>query len=234
MDKVHQNLQPSNPNLTVQPKLGSLFKIGDRHYHTTVSEYDNELRVHIRKYYELSAPTQDPSAPMIPTKYGIALNLKEWTDLMAKLNSISCSINKLTKETSFLKRKLNSSVKAVKIGDRDYFVRVCEYNNELRVDIRKYFEESPPPPGCCPMEYPTKYGIALNMKEWADLLEQLSVLNTIIEENNKDNNLDQTSKEPQSQTKSEPQDQIKKKTSKKDFKSKQTRVRKYCKKAKPY
>ena len=224
MENVNQSQEQPTPNQE-QPKLGSLFKIGDRHYFATVSEYDNELRVHIRKYYELSAPTQDPSAPMIPTKYGIALNLKEWTDLMAKLNSISCSINKLTKETSFLKRKLNSSVKAVKIGDRDYFVKVCEYNNELRVDIRKYFEESPPPP---------KYGIALNMKEWADLLEQLSVLNTIIEENNKDNNLDQTSKEPQSQTKSEPQDQIKKKTSKKDFKSKQTRVRKYCKKAKPY
>ena len=216
MENVNQSQEQPTPNQE-QPKLGSLFKIGDRHYFATVSEYDNELRVHIRKYYELSAPTQDPSAPMIPTKFGIALNLKEWTDLMSKLNSISYSINQLTEVTSFLKRKF----RGIKIGDRDYFVKVCEYNNELRVDIRKYFEESPPPPGCCPMEYPSKYGIALNLKEWSDLMEKLPVLNTIIEQN--------------TQEKSESQDQIKKKSSKIDLKSyKAKQTHKYCKKPKPY
>ena len=177
MEDDNQSVKQANSN---NPKLGSLFKIGERHYFATVSEYNNELRVHIRKYYDLSVPTKDPSAPLVPTKYGIALDIKEWSDLMAKIPSLNTMIEELGEEKSFLKRKLNSSV-MLKIGNRDYFVKVCEYNNELRVDIRKYFEESPPPPGCCPMEFPSKYGIALNMKEWSELMEQLSVLNAIVE-----------------------------------------------------
>lgn len=70
--------------MTTLQTLGSLFPLGDRDYFATVNRFNGELKIHIRKYFE-PKPIPGEAPPLLPTKYGVALNPKEFIELQTIL-----------------------------------------------------------------------------------------------------------------------------------------------------
>ena len=67
--------------MSIPRNLDQLYTLGDRDYYATVNRFNNQLRIHIRKYFEPQpAPGEVP--PFLPTKFGVALTVKEWNDLL--------------------------------------------------------------------------------------------------------------------------------------------------------
>jgi hypothetical protein len=55
-------------------------------YYATVSEFEGELKVHIRKYVE------NVELGKVPTKYGIALNVDEWAQLNKTMDTLNVNL----------------------------------------------------------------------------------------------------------------------------------------------
>jgi len=79
--------------MALPPILGRLYFLGDRDYCATVNTFNNQLKIHIRKFFEPKAiPGEAP--PLLPTKYGVALDIKEWKELMKIAPELNTAIEK--------------------------------------------------------------------------------------------------------------------------------------------
>ena len=80
-----------------------VISLGDRYYCATVNEFKEEIKIHVRKYYEPKAePGEAP--PFLPTKYGIALTVKEWSDLQKYTPQLNTMVEELER-----KQELNNN-----------------------------------------------------------------------------------------------------------------------------
>ena len=63
---------------TYPPVEDKMFQLGDRHYFAVVKQFDGRTLVHITKFYvQINNNKQK-----IPTKYGIALTIDKWQELV--------------------------------------------------------------------------------------------------------------------------------------------------------
>jgi hypothetical protein len=72
-----------NTALRTKNPYSPLCILGTRGYYATVSEFEGELKVHIRKYVE------NDELGKVPTKYGIALDVDEWAQLNKTMDTLN-------------------------------------------------------------------------------------------------------------------------------------------------
>ena len=65
--------------------------IGSRGFHLAVNEFNGEVKVHIRKYFDLY------KTKLIPTKIGITLNENEFNELQQKMMIVDKKVKKVKK-----------------------------------------------------------------------------------------------------------------------------------------
>ena len=74
-----------------------VLSLGDRYYCATANKFKGEIKIHVRKYYEPKAePGQAP--PFFPTKYGVALTVEEWNDLLKYAPQLNAMVEQLKRE----------------------------------------------------------------------------------------------------------------------------------------
>ena len=71
-----------------------LFPIGTRSYQATVSMFERQPKIHIRKYIE------NQEQEKCPTRYGIALNVDEWSELTDIIAELDEMVQALTNENN--------------------------------------------------------------------------------------------------------------------------------------
>ena len=140
------------------------FPVGNRGVFGVVSEFNNYLMVHIRKYYKEK-----------PTRYGAALSSKEWQILLEEVNQINGLVEQMQKDLVEQQKqpKENQELKSelLPIGSRGYFAFVSEFQNTIKIHILK-FEDAKP----------TEKGVTLNAKEWQSLLAKSDEINKLIKQ----------------------------------------------------
>ena len=77
--------------------LGKVFSLGDRYYCITANKFKDQIKIHVRKYYE-DKPEPGQAPPFYPTKYGVALTVKEWNDLLKYASQINDMVKLLEKD----------------------------------------------------------------------------------------------------------------------------------------
>ena len=141
------------------------FAVGERGNILFVNKFNDFLMVHIRKFYEEK-----------PTKFGIALTVKEWRILMNKSNQLNNLIEQM--QEALDQREENAKdheefeSESFHIGFRGYFALVSEFKGDLMVHIRKFDDKGKP----------TTTGIALKINEWQDLIAHKEEIKEIIKQ----------------------------------------------------
>ena len=79
------------------PNLGKVLSLGDRCYCATANKFKGEIKIHVRKYYE-PKPEPGEAPPFLPTKYGVALKVKEWNDLQKYAPQLNAMVEELERE----------------------------------------------------------------------------------------------------------------------------------------
>ena len=138
--------------------------LGTRGFVAVVSEFNNYVMVHIRKYYQGK-----------PTKFGIALTTKEWRILMNKSKQINDLLEQMQE---VLEQQANSpnteqeelESESFHIGFRGYFALVSEFKKNLLVHVRKFDDDGKP----------TDKGIAIKPSEWKCLIAKSDEIDKII------------------------------------------------------
>ena len=140
--------------------MKTIFQLGTRGYHATASEFDGQIKVHIRKYDE-------ELGRKFPTKDGIALSLEEWTqlkDIMPKL-------------VQDIKTPTNTSL--FSLGPRGYHATVRLYRDEILIHIRKFFDGTHEK--YLGMKLATKDGLALTVQEFSNLENVVNKVDGLID-----------------------------------------------------
>ncbi|KXJ14352.1 hypothetical protein AC249_AIPGENE21559 [Exaiptasia diaphana] len=86
---------------TSQSTNEDLIKLGERAYYTKVSRFNERVLIHIRKYYEPEEKAAEGPS-LHPSKFGVALNIGEWNDLLEAAPSLNESVghySKLSRES---------------------------------------------------------------------------------------------------------------------------------------
>ena len=96
--------------------LGKLFPLGDRNYFAKVSQFNGELYIHIRKCFEKRADGDEPPV-RVPTKYGVALNQKEFIQLQTLIPVLQDIVEQNLGKLEDSKKNCDASVKIVKINE---------------------------------------------------------------------------------------------------------------------
>ncbi|KXJ06558.1 hypothetical protein AC249_AIPGENE5745 [Exaiptasia diaphana] len=68
--------------MSVSQDIGKLFPVGDREVFASVSQFNGDLKIHIRKYFRQDVADGE-TALLIPTKCGVALNVEEFAQLQS-------------------------------------------------------------------------------------------------------------------------------------------------------
>ena len=107
MDSVHQlkrqAVQERNCDQMGEfhpPAENKMFQLGDRHYFAVVNRFDCRSLVHIRKFYEQNTTAGHIDPQKIPTKFGIALTVEEWFELV-RITPLLNDIIRLSKRMDY-------------------------------------------------------------------------------------------------------------------------------------
>ena len=58
-----------------------MFQLGERHYFAVSRKFNGKVSIHIRKFYDKNN-IEGCNSQKIPTKFGVALTVEEWFDLL--------------------------------------------------------------------------------------------------------------------------------------------------------
>ena len=149
-------MESSRPNVDEDFNLVKV-DIGHRGYNVFVSNFNEYLMVHIRKFYKDK-----------PTKFGIALTPKEWKILLNKTEKLNNLIEQMEEALKQGEKELQSESFA--IGFRGLHTMITDFHGELYVHVRKFDGDG----------IPTAKGVALNVEEWQDLVNMKEEITELI------------------------------------------------------